>query len=70
MSDKVRVLFKIPQSHPKWSKLARPVEIPLEEYVQIRMDEQAGSKDYMASYVTQKYLKGDDVSADEIEMVT
>lgn len=70
MSDKVRVLFKIPQSHPKWSKLARPVEIPLEEYIQIRMDEQAGSKDYMASYVTQKYLKGDDVSADEIEMVT
>lgn len=70
MADKIRVIFNIPQSHPKWSKLARPVEIPLEEYVQFRMDEQAGSKDYMASYVTRRYLKGDDVSADEIEMVT
>lgn len=70
MADKVRVMFNIPRSHPKWSKLARPVEIPLEEYIQFRIDEQTGSKDYMASYVTRKYLKGDGVSADEIKMVT
>lgn len=70
MSEKVRVLFKIPQSHPKWSKLARPVEIPFEEYVEFRMKERNGDKDYMAAYVTKHFLSGKSVSPDEIEMVT
>lgn len=70
MSDNVRVMFKIPQNHPKWSKVANPVEIPLEKYVEFRLNEREGDKDYMVSYVSKNFLGGKDVSPDELEMVT
>ena len=70
MSDKVRVLFKVPESTKNAHRLYKPVEIPIEEYIQFRVDERNGSKDYMASYVSTKFLKGADVNSASVEMIT
>lgn len=69
MSDKIRVLFKVPNSHPGWSKLANPVEIPIEKYIEFKVQERDGSKEDMAEYVSAKFMKKQSVSSDEIEML-
>lgn len=70
MVEKVRVLFNIPQVHPKWSKVAHPVEIPLVKYMEFRLKEREGDRYDMTEYVTKNFLGGFSVSSEQIEMVT
>lgn len=55
MSDKVRVLFDVPE-HLKPRKLYEPVYVTVEEYVYLKISERDHTST-MADYVSQKYLK-------------
>ena len=70
MSEKVRVMFRVPPECKHSNRLVKPVDIPLEKYVEFRMDEQRGYKNEMAVFVAQKFLKGELVEPDSIEMIT
>lgn len=68
MSDKFRVMFNVPADRMT-SKLYSPVEIPVEDYIELRMAERDGNKDLMAHYVTKHYLKrGSNLSGDDVSM--
>lgn len=68
MSDKFRVMFKVP-SDLMTSKISSPVEIPEEDYIELRIAERDGNKDLMAYYVAKHYLKkGANLSGEDVSM--
>lgn len=63
-------MFDVP-GDVRTSKLSGPVEIPVEDYIRIRMAERNGDKEEMAYYVQSKYLKrGASLSGDDVNMTT
>ena len=66
MSDKVRVLFDVPE-HLKPRKLYEPVYVTVEEYVYLKISERDHTST-MADYVSQKYLKNAPLSPDDVSM--
>ncbi|WP_301385024.1 hypothetical protein, partial [uncultured Duncaniella sp.] len=70
MSDKVRVMFEVPPGTKHRDRLSKPVEIPIEKYIEFKMGMRDGYNGEMAAYVGETFLKGTVVSSDEIKMIT
>ncbi len=70
MSEKVRVMFEVPPGTKHRDRLSKPVEIPIERYIEFKMGMRDGYNGEMAVYVGEKFLKGTVVPQDEIKMIT
>lgn len=67
-SGYARVYFYVPRNLKKANKLIEPVEIPIEDYIDIRYEEHHGNKSAMAYYILKHYLGNQEISHDDISM--
>lgn len=70
MSDKIRVMFDVPDGTKNAKKLREPVYISLEDYVDIRVQEKRGNKHCMAYCIQKNFLGNVDLDVEGIKMTT
>lgn len=67
-SEYARVYFYVPRNLKKADRLIEPVEIPIDDYIDIRYQEFHGNKATMAYYLMKHYLGNQEFSYDDVSM--